>query len=228
MGRKLKTMLATMLIGGTIITPSMAQESADAIIRVGEYENKPGKRVYVEKDLGIDLPLHKDSKGLYYHEYDMNMKLSKAIVDNLDARGINTKLQIANNANEDLNSAGRKAMNYNPKVYFSVHHNYIDNTNVGGRLFMYNQGNTREKEIAERLHNKLDETNSSIKSRDDIINKGSIGELNETGATINMLYEGGFFSNVQGDLQKIAEDTYIEDISKIIADELAEIIGEVE
>ena len=51
----------SLMIGSTVILGSAMNviENPDIVVRVGEYENKPGKRLYVEKDFKTpdDIPL---------------------------------------------------------------------------------------------------------------------------------------------------------------------------
>lgn len=209
---------------GEIETVKMEQQTPDIVVRVGEYDGKPGKRVYINPsviNIPDDIPVHADGNGFYIQEYDINLKLSKAIYTKLEAIGINVNLQIASGKGEDLNTAGQIAVTTGTKAYLSVHHNYCDNKTAKGYEFFTNKGNTNDKIIADKLSNRL--ANGEVPQRSNKINDGYIGEMNVTGGLMNILYEGGFFSNLE-ELQVIMSDEHIEFVSTQIAEELATVL----
>ena len=65
-------------------------EQADIVLRTGEYFNKPGKRLIVDQDFDIDVPVRYDkvNDNYYVHEYDLNVKLTEAIYKELKNRGV--------------------------------------------------------------------------------------------------------------------------------------------
>ena len=59
--------------------PAWAIRECDVIIRVGEYDGKVGKRIYIDnginwKDIASDIPINKDNQGHYISEFDINKK----------------------------------------------------------------------------------------------------------------------------------------------------------
>ena len=112
----------------------------DVVIRAGEWGNKetvkPGKRYswgnniniskhgISAKEIPSDIPLRCENNEWFISEYDINLKLARAIAKKLDSKyGVNVNLQYATNKSEDLNAAGRRAAKCNPKIYLSIHHN---------------------------------------------------------------------------------------------------------
>ena len=195
----------------------------DIVIRPGEYPNKPGKRVYINPtSLSIpdDIPIHTDEKGTYIHEYDINKKLSLAIVRELKMLGVDTKLQLTNSKSQDLNSAGRIANATGAKMYLSIHHDYYE-ADTGGYTFITNQGDDTDILIAQELSNSI--KGGLIKQRPNRTQDGYIGEMNETNDMINILGEFGFFSNME-ELQKIISDEQVQYVAQQIAKELVIIL----
>ena len=204
------------------------ERQCDVVVRVGEYNLKPGKRIYIDnidiqwKDIPKDIPIHKDDQGHFISEFDINLKLAKKVNQELINRGITTKLQIAEGKKQDLNQAGRIANASNSYVYLSLHHNYYSSTS-NGYLSMYNQGDTKAKEIANRLCNSI-QGNGKVRRIDDIVNTGQIGELNKlSDTTIGVLMELGFFSNPK-ELKVICSDSYTDYVATHLADEITNII----
>lgn len=197
----------------------------DIVIRPGEYPNKPGKRIYLSEnqiyDFNIpkDIPIHKDKGGYYIHEFDINLKLSKAIDKKLKGLGVNTNLQVAKDKFQDLNQAGRIAKATGTKAYLSVHHDCY-NGNAKGYHFITNVGDT-DATLAQRLSNSI--ANGAVPTRANATNNGYIGELNQTGDIINILGEFGFFDNLE-ELQNIISDEQVDYVSTQIASELAVIL----
>jgi hypothetical protein len=217
-------------VNETIVASQMQQRECQVVIRVGEYEGKPGKRVYLDdiglyfKDIPADIKIHKDNRGAYIHEYDLNKKISKRIYDELVNKGIKVKYQDTKDRTEDLNRAGRIANESNAKIYLSIHTNYYDN-NSSGFFIMSNKGDTQARLIADRLSNSI-ENNGMIKRRNALLNEGRIGELNEIkDETIALLLEAGFYSN-PNELKHLMSDNYSSYIATHFADELVEILNE--
>ena len=212
---------------GEVTVETMQQRQCEVVIRAGEYQNKAGKRIYINNStvkLPSDIPVRNDNdgKGFYVSEWDINVKEAKAIVEKLQARGINAKLQVAYSKSEDLNAAGRIANKSNPELYVSVHHNYYD-ANSTGYFSMYNANDSQGKEIANRLSNAISD-NNMVPMRASRANDGYIGELNVINdTTIPVLLELGFFSNIS-ELEKICSDAYVQYISTQLANEIANII----
>ena len=203
------------------------QRQCEVIIRAGEYQGKAGKRIYVNGatvNLPKDIPIRNDNdgKGFYVSEWDINVKEAKALVEKLQARGINAKLQIAYSKSEDLNAAGRIANKSNPYLYVSLHHNYYD-ANSTGYFSMYNQNDTAGKAFADRLSNAIAD-NGQVPMRASRANDGYIGELNVINKTTTpVLLELGFFSNIS-ELEKICSDSYVQYVSTQLANEITSII----
>jgi hypothetical protein len=248
---KFKNILLLLLIGGMVLSSSTVshaddyiswtvqpnvqietmatapQRQCEVIIRAGEYQGKAGKRIYVNNTtvkLPNDIPLRNDGdgKGFYVSEWDINVKEAKALVEKLQARGINAKLQIAYSKSEDLNAAGRIANKSNPYLYVSLHHNYYD-ANSTGYFSMYNQNDEQGKAIADRLSNAIAD-NGQVPMRDSRANDGYIGELNVINKTTTpVLLELGFFSNIS-ELEKICSDSYVQYVSTQLANEITSII----
>ena len=205
------------------------QRQCEVIIRAGEYEGKAGKRIYVNNttvNLPNDIPVRndRDGKGFYVSEWDINVKEAKAIVDKLQAKGVNAKLQIAHSKSEDLNAAGRIANKSNPKLYVSVHHNSYE-SNSTGYFSMYNPNNTKSKEAAERLSNAIN-NNGRVPQRASRENTGYIGELNVINdSTVPVLLELGFFSNIS-ELENICSNAYVDYVSTNLANEISLMLNE--
>lgn len=217
------------VIEDTVETAAMQPRLCDIVIRVGEYEGKAGKRIYINNqmvNLPDDIPVRNDGdgKGFYVSEWDINLKEAKAIGQKLQAKGINVKLQVAYTKSEDLNAAARIANQSNPYLYVSVHHNYYE-ANSTGYFSMYNSDNQKSKELANRLSNAIQD-NGQVRKMIDRENTGYIGELNTIhGTTVPALLELGFFSNLT-ELETICSDSYVDHVSTQLANELANIIIE--
>jgi hypothetical protein len=246
---KFKNILLLLIIGAMVITTntysnaegidfinikvqqtmSVQQREYEVIIRAGEYQGKAGKRIYVNNstvNLPSDIPVRNDNdgKGFYVSEWDINVKEAKALVEKLQARGINAKLQIATVKSEDLNAAGRIANKSNPYLYVSLHHNYYD-SNSTGYFSMYNAEDTVGKAMADRLSNAIRD-NGKVPQRASRANDGYIGELNVINkTTIPVLLELGFFSNLK-ELEVICSDAYVQNVTTKLANEITNIIKE--
>lgn len=208
----------------------MNNRACEVIVRVGEYDNKPGKRIYLNdvdirfKDIPTDIKIHSDAHGAYIHEYDINLKEGRALVESLRANGVNAQLQFTNLKTQDLNAAGKIANKSNPYLYVSIHHNYYDG-NAQGYFAMYNPNDNNSKIVANRLSNAI-ANNGLVRQRENQQNTGYIGELNSLNkSTTGVLLELGFFSN-GAELKNICSDNYVNYVSNKLADELTKILNE--
>lgn len=215
--------LAMMLGAGMIATP--VKQKTDVVIRAGEYENKPGKRIYVESNFQTpdDIPLRKDDKGYFISEWDINVKLAKKLADYLTIYGVKTDLQISQGKSEDLNSAGRIAKMKNPKIYLSIHHNYYKEDSTG-YIYFVNPEDSKSRQYAEVLSDAISENPGKLPEwnvREQTTKY--IGELNEKPGDINMLLEAGFFSN-KDELEIIMSDEQIDYVAKETAQSLISVL----
>ena len=201
--------------------------ACDVVIRVGEYEGKPGKRAYINEQqknkLEQIITVRKDSKGYYVSEYDINLKTATKLYNELLERGINAQLQVAKDRTEDLNAAGRKSNLSNPKLYISIHHNASDSKAAEGYYAISNEGDATGANIAGKLAESI-ANNGLVKQRANTVNTGSyIGELNKIhNSTIPVLFELGFFTNPD-ELELICSNRY----SNYIADNMGAKIDQV-
>lgn len=211
---------------------TIQQRHCDCVIRVGEYNGKAGKRIYLNdidihyKDIPTDIPIHSDSHGAYISEYDINLKTAKAIVSKLRSNGVNAVLQVANGKSQDLNAAGRISNKSNPYVYLSIHHNYFDGSgSARGYFAMSKHGDYKSQIVAQRLSDSI-RYNGLVKQRETQTNSSYIGELNAIhDSTIGALLELGFFDNAT-ELKNICSDKYVDYVSNNLANELSKIIKE--
>lgn len=210
--------------------------NVDVVVRAGEWANenqaKPGKRYIWGSDINIsqhgisakeiptDIPLRCENNEWFISEFDINLKLARAIAKKLDSKyGVDVNLQYADNKSEDLNAAGRIAAQCNPKVYLSVHHNsFKDDTT--GYFFMSNEGDTASSVFAKRLADSM-AANGMIPQRDNRANDGYIGELNKVKADsrISILGEFGYFNKAE--IVKICSDEYVNYVSDKVAESIA-------
>lgn len=214
----------------------------DVVVRAGEWGNnkqaKPGKRYEWGNDINIskhgisvkdipkDIPLRRENNQWFISEFDINLKLARAIAKKLDSYGVDVNLQYATDKSGDLNAAGRKAAQCNPKIYLSVHHNsYRDDST--GYFFMYNQGDTKSAESAVKLSNSL-KHNNKIPQRENRANDGYIGELNQVKneSRISILGEFGYFNKAE--IVKICSDDYVNYVAEQIAREIANQLNDIE
>ena len=207
----------------------------DVVIRAGEWGNqntvKPGKRYTWGKDINLsqhgisiseipkDIPLRCENNEWFISEFDINLKLARAIANKLDNKyGVNVNLQYATNKSGDLNAAGRKAKACDPKIYLSVHHNsYKDDST--GYFFMYNEGDMNSAVVANKLSNSI-ANNNYVPQRQNRANDGYIGELNQFKDTnkISILGEFGYFNKAE--IVKICSDEYVNFVSDKIAESI--------
>ena len=207
----------------------------DVVIRAGEWGNektvKSGKRYTWGSDINIsnhgisikeipsDIPLRCENNEWFISEYDINLKLARAIAKKLDSKyGVNVNLQYATNKSEDLNAAGRRAAKCNPKIYLSVHHNSYNDDSTG-YFFMYNEGDTASADVANKLSNSI-VNNGYVPQRQNRANNGYIGELNHVKETnrISILGEFGYFNKAE--IVKICSDEYVNYVSDRIAESI--------
>lgn len=234
MNKKTKKIIAT---SGVILTlgtniPNVnaletTQTSTDIIIRVGEYADKPGKRLNnVSKDFNIQVPIREENGVYSVREYDLNYKVANAIVKYLETKGVNVLLQDTQNKSQDLNSAGRKAKSYNADIYLSIHHNSYA-TNSSGYFFMTNTGDTQSAQCAKRLSNAMSSNPMLVPQMENRRNaNGYIGELNQNPAKINVLAELGFALSNPDEAIKCASDEQVEYIARQLGDELIKTLNE--
>ena len=219
----------------TITTSQMQQRKCDIIVRAGEWTTneiaKPGKRVYINGqtvNVPNDIPIRNDNdgKGFYIHEGDINKKIATKVYNELKARGVNVKLQIASGKSEDLNASARICNKSNPYIYLSLHHNSY-NGNAKGYFSMYNQNDELGKQIATRLSDSIKD-NGQVSQRDNRANaNGYIGELRYlNNTTRGVLMELGFFDHLS-ELEKICSDSYTDYVATHLADELVKILNEI-
>lgn len=211
-------MIATMLGVSTIFAPTTTK---DIVIRCGEYENKPGKRMYVDSDFQVpdDIPLRKDERGYFISEWDINLKLAQRIYEYLKEYDIVADLQVANGKSEDLNAAGRIAKAKKPKVYLSVHHNSFKEDSTG-YIYFVNPDDDKSYKYAQALSNAIRENPGNLPEWE-VREQTSryIGEMNEQPGHINILGEYGFFSNTD-ELSVIISDEQIDFVAKETAEVL--------
>lgn len=221
-------------IDSTIVASQMQQRECDIVIRAGEWTTntiaKPGKRIYVNGqtvNIPNDIPIRNDGdgKGFYIHEGDINKKIATKVYNELKARDVNVKLQIASGRSEDLNASARMCNKSNPYIYLSLHHNSY-NGNSKGYFSMYNQNDELGKQIAIRLANSIKD-NGQVPQRDNRVNANNyIGELSHlNNTTRGVLMELGFFDNLS-ELEKICSNSYTDYVASHLADELVNILNE--
>lgn len=215
----------------------------DIVIRAGEWGNKEqvksGKRYEWGGDINIsrhgisikkipkDIPIRCDENGQWFiSEYDINLKLAKAIAKKLDEYGVNVNLQYSENKSSDLNAAGRRAAQCNPKIYLSVHHNAYDD-NSTGYFFMYNEGDVKSAKSAQKLSNSI-KNNGRIPQRENRSNNGYIGELNtvKSESRISILGEFGYFNKAE--IVNICSDEYVNYVAEHVAKELVDQLNQIE
>ena len=210
--------------------PAWTVREAQVVLRIGEFQNKQGKRVYLSdiglysKDIPSDIKIHYDDEGSYIHEYDLNKKIATRIYEELKANGVNVILQDTKDRTEDLNRAGKIANKSNANIYLSIHTNYYD-SNSKGFFIMTNEGDTTARNIADRLSSSI-ESNGMIPRREPIINGGYCGEMNEIhNSTIALLLEAGFYSN-PNELKHLMSNEYSNYIAEHLADEIQNVLND--
>ena len=209
----------------------------DVVIRAGEWGNesqvKAGKRYdwggniniskhgISVKDIPKDIPLRCENGEWFISEYDINLKLARAVAKKLyNNYGVDVNLQYATSKSQDLNAAGKIAAQCEPKIYLSVHHNSY-NDNSTGYFFMYNEGDSQSAKVAQKLSNSIKD-NGMVPQRENRANDGYIGELNHVANEnrISILGEFGYFNKAE--IVKICSDSY----NNYVADKIAKSIYE--
>lgn len=189
----------------------------------------PGKRnENINEDFDINCPIRYDEEtGWHIQEYDLNYKVANAIVEYLKSQGVNVVLLETENKSQDLNAAGRRAKQYNPKIYLSIHHNsYKENSS--GYFFITNEGDTQSAQYAKKLSNAMTDNPMLIRQTENRRNVNSyIGELNQKPGVVNILGEFGFALSNPNEAKKCASDEQVGYIAKRIGDELIKILQEI-
>ena len=217
--------------------------NVQVVIRAGEWANdnqaKSGKRYNWGQDINIsqhgisakdiptDIPLRKENNQWFISEFDINLKLARAIAKKLDNKyGVDVNLQYATSKSQDLNAAGRIANKCNPKIYLSVHHNSYNDDSTG-YFFMYNQGDKTSAEAAKKLSESIKD-NGMIPQRENRANDGYIGELNKVAkeSRISILGEFGYFNKAE--IIKICSDEYNDYVSTRIAKSIYDQLNSIE
>jgi N-acetylmuramoyl-L-alanine amidase len=219
----------TLMLSGMISVPqninAETKESIDIIIRAAEYPNKPGKRLdNVNEDFNIGVPLRYENGRYCIQEYDLNKKVSLALVEYLKEKNVNVVFQDTENKSQDLNAAGRLAKTKNSKIYLSIHHNSYASDSTG--YFFMTNGDTESSQYAKRLSNAMSNNPMLIPQRDNQINSGYIGELNQKPARINILAELGFALSNPDEAKKCASIEQVDYIAKSLGDEIIKILNE--
>lgn len=225
----LTTMLASMpqlpsyCPSKTLPVPTMNTSNPDIILRIGEYPDKPGKRLTLPTNESYPLPVKYNSAedNYYICEYYFNQKIARALYQYLKANNVNVILQDTQSKKEDLNAAGRIAKQKNPLIYLSIHTNSYEDSS-SGYFFLTNEGDNLSKQIANQLSFTLKD-NQLIPQRQNRIQNGYIGELNVKPGKINILGEFGFFSN-KDEARRLSSDQYVNYVAKNMGDELIKII----
>ena len=216
-------------LGGQLAIPTTATalNEVDVVVRIGEFQNKNGKRlVGIDENFNIDCPIRYDKEtGYHIQEYDLNKKLATKIYDYLRSQGVNVMLQDTKGKSEDLGSAGRKAKSYNPKIYLSCHHNSY-NSNSSGYLFVTNN-DTQSKKYAKQISNAMTSNPILLGARENQINYGNISELSVEPADVNMIFEAGFALSNKEEAKKCASDEYMDFIARTMGNELIQILNEI-
>ena len=240
-----KKLLLVLLVGALLLSSlpkkvyadysENSNRQVDIVVRAGEWGNsetvKPGKRYNWGGDINIsqhgisaseiptDIPLRCEDNNWFISEFDINLKLAKAIAKKLDSKyGVDVNLQYATSPKEDLNSAGKIASKSNPKIYLSVHHNaYKDDTT--GYFIMSNEGDIKSSLYAKKLSDVLKD-NGKVPQRENRSNNGYIGELNHVKKEnrISILGEFGYFNKAE--ITTIVSDEYVDYVSDKVAESL--------
>ncbi len=207
----------------------------DIVVRAGEWGNestvKSGKRYNWGSDINLsqhgisikdipeDIPLRQENNQWFISEFDINLKLARAIAKKLDSKyNVDVNLQYAKDKTQDLNAAGRKARQSNPKIYLSVHHNAWKDDSTG-YFIMFNQGDNTSAQYARKLSDSIKE-NGMIPQRDNRANNGYIGEMNEAGKKIPICVLGEFGYFNKAEIVKICSDKYVDYVSDKVAESL--------
>lgn len=207
-----------------VIIPTLNTSNPDIILRIGEYPDKPGKRLTLPQDMGdYSLPVRYNAQedNYYISEYYFNQKIANALYNYLKDNGINVILQDTASKKEDLNAAGRIAKQKNPLIYLAIHTNSYQNDS-SGYFFLTNDGDNLSRQLASQLSFSIKD-NKLIPQRNNRIQDGYIGELNMKPGKINILGEFGFFSNPQ-EAKFLSSNEYVNYVAINMGNELIQII----
>ena len=227
-----KILTATIIIFSLLFTMSFAKAKDVVVIRVGEYEGKPGKRT--ERLTDWNKPLYPLTSLGELMEYNINKPIAIRIVNELQKINpdLEVVLQDTTSCEEDLNAAGRLALNNfgdRLRVYFSVHTNASEAKDANGYMFITGKNATwSDNKLADNLSEAM-ANNPYVRQRDNIYNTSYIGELNEVDNfnTIAVLGEFGFFTNDK-DLDNLTEDEYIDYIARNVANEISSLLNKID
>lgn len=237
MNKKTKKIIAT---SGVILTlgtniPNVnaletTQTSTDTqiVIRPGEYPNKPGKRLAgIDANFDINCPIRWDKQtGYHIQEYDLNYLISVKIVNYLQQKGVNVVLLETENKSQDLGSAAKRAKQYNPQIYLSIHNNSYRNTDEG-YFIMTNPDDKKSSEVAIDMSNALTSNPMLIPKKDNRYNTGYISEMNrKPGSAINLLMELSFALSNPEEAKKVVNEQQLDFYAKTIGDELIKTLNE--
>ena len=237
MNKKTKKIVATsgviLTLGANVpnvnaLQSTQTSNDVQIVIRPGEYPNKPGKRLTgINVDYDINCPIRWDREtGYHIQEYDLNYLISVKIVNYLEQKGVNVVLLETENKSQDLNSAGKRAKQYNSSIYLSVHHNSY-NSDSSGYFFMTNEGDSQSSQCAKRLSNAMSSNPMLVPQMENRSNtNGYIGELNQKPAKINILGEFGFALSNSDEAIKCASSEQVDYIARQLGDELIKILNE--
>ena len=237
MNKKTKKIIATsgvILTLGTNIPNVNALETtqtnsnAQIVIRPGEYPNKPGKRLTgIDANFDINCPIRWDKQtGYHIQEYDLNYLISVRIVNYLQQKGVNVVLLETNGKSEDLGSAAKRAKQYNPQIYLSIHNNSYRNTDEG-YFIMTNPDDKKSSEFAIDMSNALTSNPMLIPKKDNRYNTGYISEMNKKpGSEINLLMEMSFALSNPNEAKKVVNEQQLDFYAKTIGDELIKTLNQ--
>lgn len=198
------------------------------VIRPGEYPNKPGKRLTgINVDYDINCPIRWDREtGYHIQEYDLNYLISVKIVNYLEQKGVNVVLLETENKSQDLGSAAKRAKQYNPQIYLSIHNNSYRNTDEG-YFMMTNPDDQKSSEVAINMSNALTSNPMLIPKKDNRYNTGYISEMNrKPGSEINLLMELSFALSNPEEAKKVVNEQQLDFYAKTIGDELIKTLNQ--
>lgn len=223
----------TLIIGTSVPQQTYALDNTNSdvqiVIRPGEYPNKPGKRnENINEDFDINCPIRYDEEtGWHIQEYDLNYKIANAIVEYLKSQGVNVILLETENKSQDLNAAGRRAKQYNAPIYLSIHNNSYRSTDEG-YFMITNPNDSASSKVAIDISNALSDSPMLIPKRENRLNTGYIGELNEyPGTKINLLMEMSFALSNSNEAKKVVNEKQLNFYAKTIGDELIQVLKEI-
>ena len=91
---------------------------------------------------------------------------------------------------------------------------------------MHNEGDVKSEKYAKNISNALTSNPMLIPQRENRVNDGYIGELNQNPGEINLLVELGFFSN-PNECKRCVNDEQVKFVAKTIGDELIKTLKEI-